>query len=172
MSDDTRTFTIFIIARLFSSYILLGHFQWSGFERKLGDFQTFSGMLANVWFSSETFPERCGSGGHGEIEKLIRAVLFPLSPRVGWSKEKKNILLQDIFQIFKNIFSPYQNIAMLWRAILRVIKCFSKRRNIATSLVVPKNIATSSEIFFERSLYPRPKKVEVFSRQTSHTASP
>ena len=104
MSDDTRTFTIFIIARLFSSYILLGHFEWSGFERKLGDFQTFSGMLANVWFSSETFPERCGSGGHGEIEKLIRAVLFPLSPRVGWSKEKKNILLQDIFQIVKNIF--------------------------------------------------------------------
>ena len=68
-------------------------------------------MLANVWFSSETFPERCGSGGHGEIEKLIRAVLFPLSPRVGWSKEKKNILLQDIFQIVQNIFSPYQNIA-------------------------------------------------------------
>ena len=108
MTDDTRTFAIFIIARLFSSYILLRHFQWSGFERKLGDFQTFSGMLANVWFSSETFPERCGSGGHGEIEKLIRAVLFPLSPRVGWTKEKKNILLQDSFQIVKNIFSPYQ----------------------------------------------------------------
>ena len=108
MSDDTRTFTIFIIARLFSSYILHGHFEWSGFERKLGDFQTFSGMLANVWFSSETFPERCGSGGHGEIEKLIRAVLFPLSPRVGWTKETKNILLQDIFQIVKNVFSPYQ----------------------------------------------------------------
>ena len=111
MSDDTRTFTIFIIARLFSSYILLGHFEWSGFERKLGDFQTFSGMLANVWFSSETFPERCGSGGHGEIEKLIRAVLFPLSPLVGSTKEKKNILLQDIFQIVKNIFLLIKNIA-------------------------------------------------------------
>ena len=96
MSNDTRTFTIFIIARLFSSYILLGHFEWSGFERKLGDFQTFSEMLANVWFSSETFPERCGSGGHGEIEKLIRAVLFPLSYRVTRSKRKKNIRVSDI----------------------------------------------------------------------------
>ena len=111
MSNDTRTFTMFIIAHLLSSYILLGHFKWSGFERKLGDFQTFPEMLANVWFSSETFPERCGSGGHGEIEKLIRAVLFPLSPRVGWSKEKKNILLQDIFQIVKNIFLLIKNIA-------------------------------------------------------------
>ena len=37
---------------------------------------------------------------------------------------------------------------LLGRAILRVIKCYSKRRNIATSLVVPKNISHILGNFF------------------------